>query len=78
MGEPLKKKKDHRLSVTFDKELNEIHIEGNKSGLEYLMEVCRAVLGQPPGANHWHLGEAFNTLDSGSPDLVVCYVESKP
>ncbi len=68
-------KNDHQLRVVVHKETNEIHIEGNRSGLEYLMEVCKAVIGQSPGANHWHLGGAFNTLNPDSPDLIICYQE---
>ena len=73
----LKKKPDHRLSVRHDKVNNEIHIEGNKSGLEYLIAACRSILGQPPGPNHWHFSEEFYTLDAGSAALSICYTEGR-
>ncbi len=72
------KKPDHWLRVVQDKKSGEIHIEGNKPGLEYLASVCFAIsaMGQKPGANHWHLSEIFYTLEKGSPDLIVCFQEA--
>lgn len=67
----------HFLRVFLDQQTQEVHVEGNRAGLEYLIAVCRNVTGQTPGQNHWHLGEAFNTLEPGSLDLIVCYREDK-
>jgi hypothetical protein len=68
-----RKKPGHRLRVFFDEKTGEINMEGNRAGLEYLAEVCRSVIGQSPGPNHWHLSEAFDTLDQPSLDVTVCY-----
>jgi len=68
-----KKKPDHCLQVFFDAKTREVHVEGNKAGLEYFIAACSAVIGQAPGGNHWHLGETFNTLEPGSLDLIICY-----
>ena len=70
-----RKKPGHRLRVSLDEKTREIEIEGNKAGLEYLAAVCLSMLGQPPGPNHWHFGEAFATLDEKSLDLIICYRE---
>ncbi len=74
-AQDVKKKNGHSLRVFLDEKTREVHIEGNKAGLEYLTEVCMAVIGQSPGANHWHLGEVFNTLEPHSLDLIICYRE---
>jgi hypothetical protein len=66
-------KDDHRLRVYEDEKTKEIHIEGNKSGLEFLVQICNAVIGQPPGPNHWHLSEIFDNVDPQSRDLIICY-----
>jgi hypothetical protein len=70
-----RKKSGHRLRVFFDEETKEVNIEGNQAGLEYLAAVCLSIMGQPPGPNHWHLSEAFDTLDEKSLDLIICYRE---
>jgi hypothetical protein len=70
-----RKKADHRLRVFLNEKTREINIEGNRAGLEYLAAVCWSVMGQSPGPNHWHLGEAFETLDPQSLDLIICYQE---
>ncbi len=67
------KKSGYRLRVFLDEKTGEINIEGNKAGLEYLAEACLAIIGQPPGPNHWHLSEAFDTLDPQSPDLIISH-----
>lgn len=69
----VKKLEGHRLQVKLDVNTQEVHIEGNKAGLEYLVAVLHAVIGQEPGPNHWHLGEAFGTLAPGSPDLLITF-----
>ena len=71
-----RKKPDHHLHIFFDEQTREIHIEGNQAGLEYLAQVCRSVIGQAPGPNHWHLSEAFETLDPPSLDVIICYREA--
>ena len=68
-----RKKPDHRLRAFVDEHTREVIIEGNRAGLEYLAAVCQSVIGQAAGANHWHLGEAFETLDPQSLDLLICY-----
>jgi hypothetical protein len=68
-----RKKPGHRLRIFFDEKTGEVNIEGNRAGLEYLAEVCRSVIGQSPGPNHWHLSEAFDTLDQQSLEVIVCY-----
>ena len=73
----VKKEQGHWLRVFLDTTTNEVHIEGNRAGLEYFSAVCSKVIGAPAGGNHWHLGEAFSTLESGSLDLIVCYREGK-
>lgn len=70
-----RKKPGHRLRVLFEEEAGQVNIEGNRAGLEYLSAVCSSIIGQRPGPNHWHLGEAFETLDSQSVDLIVTYRE---
>ena len=70
-----KKKPEHYLRVFMDENTKEINIEGNAAGLEFLINACRAVIGQAPGANHYHLGESFGTLESSSLDLIVAYRE---
>ncbi len=70
-----KKKSGHRLRVSMDDKSREITIEGNAAGLDFLAEICRVVIGQAPGANHYHLGEAFGTLEPSSFDLIVTYRE---
>jgi hypothetical protein len=70
-----RKKPDHHLRVFVDEHTREVIIEGNSAGLEYLAAVCQSVIGQSGGANHWHLGEAFETLAPQSPDVVICYRE---
>ena len=71
------KKSGHYLRVFVDQEIKEINIEGNAAGLEFLVAVCRAVVGQAPGANHYHLGESFGTLEPSSIDLIVTYREAE-
>lgn len=70
-----RKKPGYCLRVFLDEKTQEVNIEGNKAGLEYLAAVCLSVIGQPPGPNHWHLGEAFGTLEKQSLDLIICYRE---
>ena len=72
LGEP-RKQSNHQLWVIMDEKTKEIHIEGNKAGLEYLAAVCLKVAQQTTGANHWHLGEVFHTLAPKSLDLIVCH-----
>ena len=72
-----KKSPSHKLRVHIDQTAGEVHVEGNQEGLKYLIAVCSAILGQSPGANHWHLGEAFYTLEAGSPDLIISYLPDK-
>jgi len=67
------KKPGQRLHISLDEKTGEVNIEGNRAGLEYLAAVCRSVIGQSPGPNHWHLSEAFDTLDQQSLDVIVCY-----
>lgn len=74
-AKPPRKKPDHRLRVFSEEHGGEVIIEGNRAGLEYLAAVCLGVIGQPAGANHWHLGEAFETLTPQSLDLLICYQE---
>ena len=63
----------YRLRVAINEKTGEVEVQGNTSGLEYLAAVCLSVIGQPPGPGQWHLSEAFNTLDSQSPDLIIAY-----
>ena len=73
---PLKnplKKKDHFLNVSYDQQKNQIKIEGNKPGLEYLASVCLTIIDKVPGADHWHFSEEFYTLRKGSIDLDIIF-----
>lgn len=67
------KQSGHRLRVTVDEKTGYLHIEGNAAGLEYLAQICRNIIDQPPGQHQWHLSEAFTTLDEGSPDIMLIY-----
>ncbi len=73
-GQP-KIKTGHKLRVFLDEKTQEVHIEGNKAGLEYLIDRCKAVIDQPPGPNHWHLADSFNNLETGPLSLIVCFQE---
>ena len=73
--EPPRKQPEHRLRVFIDEQSSQVHIDGNRAGLEYLAAVCLNVIDEPPGPNHWHFSESFGTLDERSLDLDVSYVK---
>ena len=58
-----------RLRAFIDNQ-NTFHIHGNREGLEYLSGISLAIIGQPPGPNHYVIGPGFNADD----DSLLFYV----
>jgi len=48
------------------------HIRGSADGLRYLSEIAEAIIGQPPGPNHYVIGPGFNA-DDDSDMFMLCY-----
>lgn len=63
-------KKDYYLKISYDENNDVIDIIGNKSGLEYLANVClHLVTKKEP--EHWHLSFAFNSLTEDSVEETI-------
>jgi hypothetical protein len=56
----------------FTEEDGTFHIHGNGEGLRYLSEIALAIIGQPPGPNHYIVGPGFNA-DDDSLFFMICY-----
>ena len=54
---------DLRIRASTD-EQGIFHIHGNAEGLKYLSEIALAIIGQPPGPNHYLVGPGFNAVVS--------------
>jgi hypothetical protein len=53
----------------------EIVITADADGLRYLSEVCQRLIGKQGPAAHWHLSPDMGSLEAGSIDTRICFVE---
>ncbi len=66
-------KSDFQLSIT--KPEDEVVIQGNRAGLEFLADVCRKVIGKPDPSGHIHIRPEMGNASSGSIPIKIEFME---
>jgi len=64
-----------KIKVEYFNEPEEIIITADADGLRYLAEVCERLIGKAGPNAHWHLSETMGSLDPGSIDTRICFLE---
>lgn len=64
-----------KIKIEYFEKPREIVITADADGLQYLSEVCQRLIGKQGPAAHWHLMADMGSLEVGSIDTRICFVE---
>jgi len=67
-------KSDFQLSIT--KPEDEVIIQGNRAGLEFLADVCRKVIGKTDPSGHIHISPEMGNTSPGSIPIRIEFTEA--
>ncbi len=77
MGKMGPEMKPGKIKIEYFTEPEEIVISADADGLRYLAEVCERLIGKEGPAAHWHLSANMRSLEVGSVDTRICFVQEK-